>query len=270
VWSPKKDTEKALYTSSRIETGVSMQYGVRRSPTNTEKSTKGPLYQHIRKRSEPERGASSKLDARLAAFNTATELTAKDVNDLTTWLYTPESAPAKMRSIACVRAPGIRLIARNLMIALWHADYLVFMQRHLIDPDLSRLIGNLRSSSGTGLNLEKGGRQLDNKPGMEGYQEAVRYVYGLFNEPPDASTLIPASTPPKTSEIFTMCPDTIEEYVADLWDHCIGSQESTFAAMYAFCCYWEFDIGNDVANGWHGFSFRSRDREGDMVSWHVI
>jgi hypothetical protein len=216
------------------------------------------------------RGEFKKLDARLAAFNTATELTAKDVKDLATWLYTPKSAPAKMRSIACIRAPGIHLIARNLMIALWHAEYLIFMQRHLIEPDLSKLIGILRSSRGTGLDLEKGGRQIGNKPGLEGYQEAVRYVYSLFNESPDANALIPASTPPKTSEILTVCPDTIEDYVANLWDHCIGSQESTFAAMYAFCCYWEFDIGNDVANGWHGFPFRARDREGDMISWHVI
>lgn len=111
------------------------------------------------------------------------------------------------------------------------------MQRHLIDPDLLKLIGTLKSSRGTGIDLEKGGRQLDNKLGLEGYQEAVRYVYSLFNEPPNAIALIPASTPPKTSEIFTICPDTIEEYVANLWDHCIGSQESTIAAMYAFYCY---------------------------------
>lgn len=246
VWSPKID-----YEHREVDEG----------------SVLSAHPQEIRAR---KRGELKKLEARLAAFNTATELTARDVNDLATWLYTPESAPAEMRSIACIRAPGIHLIARNLMITLWHAEYLVIMQRHLIEPDLLKLIGTLRSSRGTGLDLEKSGRQIGNKPGLEGYQEAVRYVYSLFNEPPDANALIPASIPPKTSEILTTCPDTIEEYVANLWDHCIGSQESTIAALYAFCCYWEFDIGNDVANGWHGFPFRSRDREGDMVSWHVI
>jgi hypothetical protein len=246
VWSPKID-----YEHREVDEG----------------SVLSAHPQEIRAR---KKGEFKKLDARLAAFNTATELTAKDVNDLATWLYTPESAPAKMRSIACLRAPGIHLIARNLMIALWHAECLVFMQRHLIGPDLSKLIGTLRSSKGTGLDLEKGVRQIGNKPGLEGYQEAVRYVYSLFNESPEENALVPASAPPKTSEILTTCPDTIEGYVADLWSHCIGSQESTLAAMYAFCCYREFDIGNDAANGWHGFPLRSRDREGDMVSWHVI
>jgi hypothetical protein len=156
------------------------------------------------------------------------------------------------------------------MVSLRHAEYLVFMQRHLVDPDISKLIGTLRSSRGTGMDLEKGGRQIGTKPGLEGYQEAIRYVYSLFNESPDENALVPASVPPETSEILPTCPDTIEEYVAALWSHCIGTQESTFAALYAFCCYWEFDIGNDVTNGWHHFPLRSRDREGDMVSWHVI
>lgn len=216
------------------------------------------------------KGQVKSLDLRLAAFNAVTELTEEEVNDLAIWLYTPDSAPLEMRRITCVRAPGLHLISRSVMIALFHAEYLLFMNRHIIKPELVTLAGILRSAKGTGADIAKGVQQIGNKPGMEGYQEAVRYVYSLFNESPDTTALFPTSAPPKTSEIIATCPDNIEAYVAILWDHCVATQESTFAALYAFCSFWEFDIGNDVANGWHGFPLRARDREGDLVSWHLI
>ncbi|KAH8599473.1 hypothetical protein B0O99DRAFT_682294 [Bisporella sp. PMI_857] len=144
------------------------------------------------------------------------------------------------------------------------------MNRHLLEPALAQMVGSLRASKSTGMNIGAIWRQVGKKPGLEGYEEAVRYVYSLFNEPIDSSAIKPTSAPPKTSEILPICPDTIEGYVAALWDHCIKSEESTLAALYAFCMFWESDIGNDIANGWHGFPLRSRDREGDIVSWHVI
>jgi hypothetical protein len=32
--------------------------------------------------------------------------------------------------------------------------------------------------------------------------------------------------------------------------------------------YWDSDIGG--GHGWHQFPFRAIDREGDIVSWHII
>jgi hypothetical protein len=247
VWSPKID-----YEYREVDEGSSLS-----SQPNAEVKAR-------------QRGHLKDFSIRLAAFNSATETTAAAIHDLATWLYIPESAPKAMKRIACLRAPGIHLLGHSLMSALWHAEYLVFMQRHLLDPDLARMVGTLRSSKTTGMDIERGARQIGNRPGLEGYQEAVRYVYRLFNEPIDSNALVPTSTPPTTSEVVPVCPKTIEEYVAALWDHCMSTQESTFATLYAFSYFWILDIGNDAMHGWHGFPLRCRDREGDIVSWHVI
>jgi len=247
VWSPKID-----YEYREVDEGSPLS-----SQPNAEVKVRA-------------KGHLRDFSLRLAAFNSATEMTASEVKDLAIWLYTPRSAPKEMKRIACIRAPGIHLMGHSLMSALWHAEYLVFMQRHLLDSDLVRLVGTLRGSRTTGMDIEKGARQIGNRPGLEGYQEAVRYIYSLFDEPVDSNALVPTSKPPISSEVMSVCPETIEGYVAALWDHCILTQESTFAALYAFCYFWMLDIGNDSVNGWHGFPLRSRDREGDIVSWHVI
>ncbi|KAH8599474.1 hypothetical protein B0O99DRAFT_682293 [Bisporella sp. PMI_857] len=59
-------------------------------------------------------GQIKNLDLRLAAFNSAVEITAPEVNCLATWLYTPASAPGEMRSIACLRAPVFILLRQTL------------------------------------------------------------------------------------------------------------------------------------------------------------
>jgi hypothetical protein len=63
VWSPKID-----YEYREVDEG----------------SVLSAYPQEIKQR---KKGELKNLDARLAAFNTATELTAKDLNDLATWLY---------------------------------------------------------------------------------------------------------------------------------------------------------------------------------------
>jgi hypothetical protein len=216
------------------------------------------------------RGELKRLDRRLAAFSSVSELTTEEVNCLATWLYQPESAPAAMRKIDCVRAPGINLMAPSVMLSLYHAEYLIFMQRHRLEPRLLKLSGSFRQVKGSGMDIDNRGRQIGKLPGLQGYQEAVRHLYSLFNEPIDSSALLPTSAPPKKCELFLVCPDSIEGYVAALWDHCIVSEESTIAALYAFTMFSDFDIGNDAANGRHRFPLRPRDREGDLVSWHVI
>src|SRR5947207_11434856 len=105
---------------------------------------------------------------------------------------------------------------------------------------------------------------------MDGYQDVVRYVYKLFDQPVDKNALNPTSDPPKTSVILDPCPDTIEEYFAQLWTYCFQKEESTLAALFAFTSFRQADIGNDVENGWHGFPLRPRDRNGDIVTWHIV
>ncbi|KAH0544425.1 hypothetical protein FGG08_001452 [Glutinoglossum americanum] len=205
----------------------------------------------------------------LAAFNESTELDPDAVNDLAGWLYEPEKHPT-MQQIKCKRAPGIHLIGSSIMFALWHSEYLVFMRRGLLQPDYERMVGSLRSPKLTGADLDASVRQVGNLPGLEGYQEAVRYVYRLFDQPVDDMALNPTSPTPKTSIVLDKCPDTIEDYTAQLWDHCITAEESTFAALYAFTCYWVSDVGSDATHGWHQFPLRAWDREGDLVSWHVV
>ncbi|KAH0544935.1 hypothetical protein FGG08_001015 [Glutinoglossum americanum] len=103
--------------------------------------------------------------------------------------------------------------------------------------------------------------------GLEGYQEAVRYVHRLFDQPVDDKALNPTSPTPKTSIVLSEFPDTIEDYIAQLWDHCIASEESTFAALYALTCYWVDGVGNDVTHGWHQFPLRAWDHEGDLSNY---
>ena len=105
---------------------------------------------------------------------------------------------------------------------------------------------------------------------MDGYRDVVRYVYKLFGQQVDMNALNPTSDPPKTSVILDPCPDTIEDYFAQLWTYCFQKEESTFAALFAFTSFRAADIGNDVENGWHGFPLRPRDRNGDIVTWHIV
>jgi hypothetical protein len=133
---------------------------------------------------------------------------------------------------------------------------------------MQRRIGLIHSSRWSGADLSKDVVQIGSRPGLEGYQDAVRYVYTLFDQPLDDSALRPTVPPPKSSVVLDSCPATIDEYVAALWDHCREREPTTFGALHAFTYYWSADIGN--GNGWHGIPLRCVDREGDIVSWHVI
>jgi hypothetical protein len=122
----------------------------------------------------------------------------------------------------------------------------------------------------SGLILRTDSQQIGSRPGLGGYQDAVRYVYKLFNQPVDQNALNAASKPPKTSVILDPCPDTIEEYFAQLWTYCFQNKESTLAALFMFTMIRQSDIGNDVENGGHAYPLRPQDRNGDIVSWHII
>lgn len=209
------------------------------------------------------------MDKVLAAFNTAANLDMKDINDIAGWLYQPERHPLMCR-IRCSRAPGIHLIAPSVISALWHAEYLVFQKQRLLSEEMRQQIGTLRSPRGSGLDLGKREKQIGANPGLEGYQDAVRYVYKLLGEEMDETALKPSSKCPTTSVVLDPCPSDIEDYVAQLWNRWFGSAESTFAALCAFTTHYFADIGNDPENGWHLFPLQPKDHEGDIVTWHII
>ncbi|KEF52691.1 uncharacterized protein A1O9_11108 [Exophiala aquamarina CBS 119918] len=209
------------------------------------------------------------MDKVLAAFNSSTDLDIEDVVHIAGWLYEPERHP-KMQKIVCKRMAEYHLINKSIIDALWHAEYLVFMRMGHLPDNLKKFAGTLRSRRGTGLDLDSKHRQIGAKPGLQGYQEAVRYVYRLFNERVDQNALVPNSQPPKRSCILSPCPTSIDEYFAQLWEYCFEKHESTFAALSAFLAYRTEDIGNDVQNGWGPFPLRAWDREGDIISWHVV
>jgi hypothetical protein len=215
------------------------------------------------------KGKTIPLSKVLVAFNAATELSTDDVNNLAGWLYEPENHPA-MCQLACNRAPGIHLISFSVALALCHAEYLVFMKNGVIDKELATKTGTLRSARGSGLDLGKREKQVGSRLGLEGYQDVVRYVYRLLGEPVDEKALWPTSQCPNKSVVLDPCPDTIEEYVAQLWDKCFAMEDSTFEALSVFGTYYLADIGNDPENGFHMFPLRVKDREGDIVTWHII
>lgn len=55
---------------------------------------------------------------------------------------------------------------------------------------------------------------------MRGYQEAVRYVYTLFDEPMDSSALEPPAMPTHMSMALGRRVTSMEHYVSSLWIAC--------------------------------------------------
>ncbi|KAK0701240.1 hypothetical protein B0H67DRAFT_595665 [Lasiosphaeris hirsuta] len=223
------------------------------------------------------------MDSLLSWFNNAAAgLEDEDIIDLAEWLYTPEHKPVMCRlAPSCKRQAGIHLLNYSLMGALVHAEYIVFQNLDMIQKKrlgLARLAATLRSSRGTGLQLDGGVKQIgepkngEKKEFAEGYREAVKYVYRLFGMEAEDMALYPKSVCPQRSIVFedAELPKTIGEYVGKLWEYCIGREESTLAALHAFTLFYQADIGNDPPNGWHGFPLLVKDREGDMVTWQII
>lgn len=219
------------------------------------------------------------MDKAVTWFQTsAADLRDADIVDLAEWLYTPLKRRADMCRFApsCARKKGIHLVNYSLMAALDHAEYLVFQNLRGIKKkkrvDLERLMGKLRSPRRSGLDLDPKMPQIGSrKDAAQGYRDAVSYVYQLFGvEVVDPSALYPASECPETSVVFDKCPETIESYVEKLWEYFFAQEESTFRALLTFTLFYHADVGNDTKNGWHGFPLVSRDKEGDMVTWHII
>lgn len=178
------------------------------------------------------------------------------------------------------RAEGTQLIGKNLMYALCHAKYLVYQRRHElkiknpkdywyekesarpVNKDMSNEllkenIMKLRWKWERGW-LEPTGRRWD--PGMKGLCTAVAQEYQMFGIDIDEcwksgeNHVIPKEWSMRSpsrimqgihgSTFAHSTSHSMEEYMGRLWDHCIETQETMFAALYACTCYWRDEVGN--------------------------
>jgi len=192
---------------------------------------------------------------------------------LARWLYCDQrNLAVDMRAIRCLRAPHIHLVGRDLMYALCHVEYLVFMGQNRLPLDLQQKVGSLRLMQRSGMSISSaslvGSECVGFKPGMEGYREAVEYVYKLFGEPLDQAAIQFQCDPPKYSSALCKSPISIEEYVTELWDVSCKHSESTFTALYMFTLVWFMEVG--ACNGFHIFPLRCKNRQGDLVSQEIV
>jgi hypothetical protein len=111
-------------------------------------------------------------------------MTRSQTEDLARWLYLdPKAAKSNINYIRCVRAAGVHLIGRDLMYALCHTEYLVFMNHERLPLELRAKLGTLRlmkHSEAADLGPE-GTTATGYKKGLEGYMEAASYVYKVFD-----------------------------------------------------------------------------------------
>ncbi|KAL9100495.1 MAG: hypothetical protein Q9163_004134 [Psora crenata] len=210
-----------------------------------------------------------RLRTTMSAFNETAELTSCQVNDLAEWLLMDPASTIARTSIKAQRPPNVHLIGRDTMFALAHAEYLVFMRKDSLEPRLRKQLGKLRESKRSGgLDNADATPTIGYKEGLAGYQEAVRYVYGLLDQPICATALEPPPMPSHYSVALGRSIDSTEDYIAALWTVCLEHSESTFSALYMFCCVWFIEVGN--VGGFHIFPLRCESQEGDAVAWLII
>ncbi|KAK3361498.1 hypothetical protein B0T24DRAFT_641712 [Lasiosphaeria ovina] len=225
-----------------------------------------------------------RLRQTLAAYHERVMLSAEGASFLASWIYLADSqerpaAAERMSMIRCERAPGVHLIGRDLMYALCHAEYLVFMSQGRLAPGYKEKLGMLRLMSRSG--AAKGGTISDKtigfRPGFDGYAEAVRHVYAMFGyntEQNDAAEALDftGTHPPAFSFALKKAPASIDEYVTELWDLSTRNTESTFSALYFFTTVWFMELGN--VGGFHIFPLRCRSRDGDaatrLLAWRQV
>lgn len=211
-----------------------------------------------------------RLRKTLSSFNERCILSDAEVIALAEWLLLEPDAALAGKAIHALRPPSVHLIGRDLMFALAHAEYLVFIRKSSLPPHLQDKLGRLRETKRSGgldsKNLDH--NTIGYRQGVEGYQEAVRHVYALLGEPMDDTALNPLLQELPKSVALGRTPASTEDYVASLWTTCLEHSESTFSALYMFCCIWFIEAGN-VA-GFHIFPLHCESQAGDRTAWQII
>ena len=210
-----------------------------------------------------------RLRSTMSAFNEKVILSDQEVNDLAEWVLMEPGSNLATPSTQAKRPSNVHLIGRDLMYALAHAEYLIFMRKDALRPSLRKRLGSLRETRRSGgLDEQDSAPAVGYREGTAGYQDAVRYVYGLFNETIDTSALEPPTLPSHMSFALGRQTESTEDYVGSLWTLCLQHSESTFSAMYMFCCVWFIEVGN--VGGFHIFPFQCHSHRGDLTTWQII
>lgn len=229
------------------------------------------LFQHMRSGRWTVSEPLERLRKTLVLYHERVVVSTPQVERLAAWIYCDRTTgEAGIQRIECQRATDTHLIGRDLVFALCHAEYLVFMAQSRLPVAVREKLGALRlmSRSGGGSAAKEDMRTIGFRPGFSGYEEAVRHVYAMFNTEVDRSALsFEGTEPPKYSVALSKPPSSIEEYVAELWDMSCQHNESTFSALYFFTTVWFMELGN--VNGFHIFPIRCRARDGDLVSQQI-
>ena len=210
-----------------------------------------------------------RLRITLSAYNERINLTNQQLIDLAEWLLLEPNSAIKDPAYLIKRQQKAHLVGRDLMYALAHAEYLVFVRRDSLPETLRDKLGMLREPKRSGgLHVMDSVRTIGYKEGFEGYQEAVKYIYDLFNIEIDYIALHPPEIALPLSSVLGRRPASVEDYVGSLWTLCLEFSESTFSALYMFCCIWFVENGN--IGGFHIFPFVCHSHQGDSLAWQMI
>lgn len=226
------------------------------------------LFQHMR----ADRWAMSepleRLRETMARYHERLSVSTAQAERLAAWIYGDERAEPVVRRIECLRTANVHLIGRDLMFALCHAEYIVFMAQGRLPSEIRDKLGALRLMRRSGAAATGGGSEtIGYRPGFDGYKEAVEHVYAIFKIAVDDSAISFTTAPPNFSYALSKSPASIDEYVAELWDLSTRHSESTFSGLYFFTTVWSMEVGN--ANGFHIFPLRCRSRDGDFVGQQI-
>lgn len=210
-----------------------------------------------------------RLRATLSAYNEGAILSNQQVTDLAEWLLLEPGSTIAGKPWKAKRPQGVHLIGRDLVYAIAHAEYLVFMRKKALPVHLYKKLGLLRKAERSGgLEADESTRTIGYKEGLLGYQEAVRHIYALFDESMDPAALSPPQISLPHSSALGRRPHSTEDYVGSLWTLCLEHSESTFSALYLFCSIWFIEVGN--TGGFHIFPFQCLSHQGDRVAWQII
>ena len=210
-----------------------------------------------------------RLRTTMAAFNERVHFTEKELINLGEWLLMEPGSVLRTLTPRAKRPDGVHLVGRDLMYALAHAEYLVFMRKNSLPLRLRSKLSKLRQKSRSGgLDDSDSIPTIGYVDGIAGYQEAVRYVYDLFNQPMDPSALEPPPMPPHISSALGRRVTSTEDYASSLWTLCLEHSESTFSALFMFCCIWFIEVGN--VGGFHIFPFQCQSHRGDATAWQIL
>lgn len=210
-----------------------------------------------------------RLRVALSAYNEGAILSNQQVTDLAEWLLLDPGSTIAGKPWKAKRPQGVHLIGRDLIYAIAHAEYLVFMRKKALPVHLYKKLGLLRKAERSGgLEADESTRTIGYKEGLPGYQEAVRHIYALFDESMDPAALSPPQISLPHSSALGRRPHSTEDYVGSLWTLCLGHSESTFSALYLFCSIWFIEVGN--TGGFHIFPFQCLSHQGDRIAWQII